>query len=135
MTLLEEFAYLAAELGLGTYTPDAPGGTIYTVLLPPDPDTCIAIARSGGAESLVTDDFDQPSIQIRIRGSAADTRTAEHLAERVYKAFHGLGPRTLAGGSTLILAVCTQSGPVYIGPDQLGRHEYTVNMRCELRKE
>lgn len=135
MTLLEEIAYLAAELDLGTYTPDAPGGTIYTALLPPDPDTCIAIARYGGTESLVTDDFDQPSIQIRIRGAAADTRTAEQLAERVYKAFHGLGPRTLAGGSTLILAVCTQSGPVYIGPDQLGRHEYTVNMRCELRKE
>ncbi|MEV4320991.1 minor capsid protein [Microbispora rosea] len=136
MTLLEEFAALLAELDLGTYQADgATGGTIFTTKLPSTPDRCMAVARYGGAESDSRNPWDQPSIQIRCRGSATDSREAEADAQAVYDALHGLGMRTLPGGTWLQLAICGGGGPVYIGTDQNGRHEYVVNARCDIDHE
>lgn len=136
MTLLEEWAALLAELGLGTYQSDgAAGGTIYTTKLPTAPDRAIAVARYGGAESDSRNPWDEPSIQIRCRGSAADSREAETDAQAVYDRLHGLGMRELTpGGTWLQLAICGGGGPAYIGTDQNGRPEYTVNVRCDLQR-
>lgn len=129
MTLLEEFAQLLEELGAGTYP-----GSIFLTRMPTAPDECLVVARYGGAESSLADDYDEPSIQVRVRGPAADVRVAEVLAERVYTAVNGLGRRTLIGGTWLQLAVCNQGGPIFIGQDQLGRPEFTVNLRAEVRR-
>jgi len=136
LTLLEEFAALLAELGFGEYNADGtPGGTIFLTVLPAAPDRCMAVARSGGPESDSLNPWDEPSIQVRCRGPAADVRTAEQDAQAVYDHLHGLGMRELTpGGTWLQLAVCTQSGPVYIGRDQNGRHEYVVNARCDVQR-
>lgn len=135
MTLLEEWATLMAELGLGTYEPDGPGGTLYHPRLPSTPDQCMAIALYGGAESDSKNPYDEPSLQVRVRGPADDSRIAEADAQNVYDTLHGLGPRELtAGGTWLQLAICQNAGPVYIGVDQNGRHEYTVNVRCDVQR-
>ena len=118
MTLLEEFAALAAELGLGTYRADGtPGGTIFLAGLPSTPDEAIAIGRYGGSEADTRLPYDEPRLQFRVRGISADVRTAEARAQAVYDALHGLGMRTLPGGTWLQLAVAAQGGPIYIGPD------------------
>lgn len=137
MTLLEEVAALLAELGLGTYQADgAAGGTIFTTRLPTSPDRCMAVARYGGAESDSRNPWDEPSIQIRCRGSAVDSREAETDAQAVYDALHGLGMRELTpGGTWLQLAICGGGGPAYIGTDGNGRHEYVVNVRCDVDHE
>lgn len=135
MTLLEELAQLLADLGLGTYNADGtPGGTIYHPLLPASPDRCLAIARYGSSESDSVHPWDSLNVQIRVRGPRADARIAEADAQAVYDALHGLGDRELAGGTWLELAVCTQGGPVYIGPDANGRHEWTVNFRIDIQR-
>ncbi|MEV1204444.1 minor capsid protein [Microbispora rosea] len=137
MTLLEELAALLAELGLGTYNSDgAAGGSIFLAALPTAPDRCMAVARYGGAESDSRNPWDQPSIQIRCRGSAVDAREAEADAEAVYDALHGLGMRELTpDGTWLQLAICGGGGPVYIGRDTNGRHEFTVNVRMDIDHE
>ncbi|MBG0830513.1 hypothetical protein HS041_22385 [Planomonospora sp. ID67723] len=129
MTLLEELAQLTEDLGLGSFP-----GSIFLTRMPPSPDTCIVLARYGGSESSLSDDYDEPRIQVRVRGPAADVRTAEVLAERVYDALHGLGSRTLASGTWLQLAVGIQSGPVFIGQDSSGRPEFVINVRCEVSR-
>lgn len=135
MTLLEELAQLLAGLGLGTYKADGtPGGTIYLAALPSSPDRAMAVARYGGAESDSLNPWDEVSVQVRVRGPAADARIAEQDAQAVYDALHGLGMRTLAGGTWLQLAVCQNGGPVYIGRDQNGRHEWTVNVRVDVQR-
>jgi hypothetical protein len=134
MTLLEEFAQLLEHLGLGTYTPEGVGGTIYLAALPTTPDECMAIARYGGSESDSRLPYDEPSMQVRVRGTAADARTGEQQAQDVYDALHGLGSRELAGGTWLQLAIGVNGGPAYIGRDGNGRHEWTVNFRCEISR-
>lgn len=135
MTLLEEFAALAAQLDLGIYRADGtPGSTIFLASLPSAPDEAIAIGRYGGAEADGRLPYDEPRLQFRVRGDAADVRAAEDRAQAVYDALHGLGMRMLPGGTWLQLAVGAQGGPIYIGPDQTGRPEYTVNVRVEVRR-
>jgi len=134
VTLLEELALLLEELGLGTYKPDDVNGTIFFPALPDSPDTCMAIARYGGTESSSRDPFDEPRIQTRHRGTATDARSAEASAQATYDALHGLGMRTLAGGTELQLAIGIGSGPEYMGRDENRRHEYVTNFRVEVQR-
>lgn len=135
MTILEEFAQLTHDLNLGTYHADgAAGGTVFLLTLPAAPDEAIAIARYGGSESDSLNPWDEVGIQFRIRGPAVDARTAETKAQALYDALHGIGYRALPGGTWLQLAIATGGGPIYIGRDTNGRHEFTVNLRCELQR-
>lgn len=133
MTLLEEFATLAALLGLGTYSPTPPS-TIFLKKLPDGPDSAIAIARYGGGESDAKLGYDEIRLQVRVRGPNTDYRIAETLAQAVYDQLHGLHDRTLPGGTWLTLMVGVQGGPVDLGEDEHGRPEYTVNFRAEVAR-
>jgi minor capsid protein len=135
LTLLEEFAQLLDDLDLGTYHADGTaGGIVFLAVLPEAPDRCIAVARYGGAESDSANPWDEPRIQLRFRGPAVDARVAEQDAQAAYDALHGLGNRELPGGTWLQLAVGINGGPVYIGRDTNDRHEYTVNLRCDVQR-
>lgn len=134
-TLLEEFALLLEELDLGTYRPLEPGGTIYLNTSPSEPDRCLVLARYAGPESDATDDYDEPSIQVRVRGPASDSRIAERDADAVYDRLHAIGSRELPGGTWLQDMIGAQSGPIYIGVDtSSGRHEFTVNFQAEVSR-
>ncbi|TDD25054.1 hypothetical protein E1287_37625 [Actinomadura sp. KC06] len=134
MTLGEEFAQLLATRGLGTFNADgSAGGTIFLAALPTTPDRCKAVALYGGVESSTLLDYDEPRVQIRCR-AGTDPRQAETDAQAVYDTLHGLGRVTLSGGTWLQLAVGIQAGPVYIGRDANGRHEYVTNFRAEISR-
>lgn len=135
VTLTEEVAQLLAELDVGTYHADGtPGGTIYLTVLPPRPDVALAVALYGGTEASALHSYDEPRVQVRTRGTAEDVRSGERLAQSAYDALHGLGMITMPGGTWLQLAVGLQSGPAYIGRDDSGRHEWTVNVRIEVQR-
>ncbi|MGH3323261.1 MAG: minor capsid protein [Streptomyces sp.] len=135
MTILEEFAALLELRALGTFKEDgSAGGTIFLAALPTTPDDAIAVARYGGPESDSRLPYDELALQIRVRGKANDARTAETKAQAVYDGLHGLGMLTLPGGTWLQLAIAAQGGPIYIGRDDNGRHEYTVNVRAEVSR-
>lgn len=127
MTLLEEWQQLLTAMALDV-------GPVFSTNMPSSPDRCVVVARYGGPESSLADDFDEPRIQFRIRGPATDSRIAEQDAETVYRAVNGLRRITLPGGTWLQLAVALQAGPVYIGQDANRRPEYTVNARTEVRQ-
>lgn len=134
MSLDEEIATLLGTLGLGTYLPDAVGGTIFLGDLPPDPDVAIAVRLYGGTESDSKLPYDTSSVQFKVRGDI-DFRTAKNRAQAVYDQLHGLSTRDLApGGTWLVLCVGINGGPVYLGTDDLGRHEHAVNFRMELER-
>ncbi|MEV0619599.1 minor capsid protein [Nonomuraea sp. NPDC050404] len=134
MTLLEEFCALLDELGAGSYDAQGlPGGDIFHTVLPPAPDVAMAVALYGGGESDAALGWDEPSIQVRVRGTSTDARVAEQRAQAVYDLVHGLGDRYLTpGGTWLQLAIGVNGGPVYISTDGNGRHEYTCNFRVDL---
>jgi Bacteriophage minor capsid protein len=134
VTLLEEIAELLEELELGTYDPEGGGGDIFLAAMPDSPDLAIALNRQPGAESDALFSYDEPVVQVRIRGLSADPVAGETLAEAVYSALHGLGSRSLAGGSWLVLSIGTQGGPIYGGRDASGRDEWIVNLRMEIHR-
>ncbi|GAA0969734.1 hypothetical protein GCM10009555_017390 [Acrocarpospora macrocephala] len=135
MSLLEEFAQLFDLLDLGTYKADGSvGGDIFFPRMPEAPDRALALARYGGDESSLADDYDEPRIQARVRGPADDARNAERWAEQVYDTVNGLGMRELPGGTWLQLAVGLMGGPVFIGQDKNDRPEFTVNFRAEISR-
>lgn len=133
MTLLEEFASLAAVLQLGVYSAGT-DSTIFVKKLPADPDTAVAVARYGGPEADAALGYDTVSLQYRVRGPATDYRIAETTAQAVYDRHHGLHDRTLPGGTWLVLMVGVQGGPVDLGEDEHGRPEYVINMRAEVAR-
>lgn len=133
MTLVEQIAQLLAQLGIADYQPNNTTGDTFLHRLAEQPDEALAIARYGGTESDAKLGYDAPTIQVRVRGPLADARIAERRAQDVYDALHGISDRLLAGGTWLTSCIGTQGGPIYIGPDELGRHEFTVNFRLDVR--
>lgn len=133
MTLLEEFARLLAERGLGTYS-ELPGGDVFLVELPDLPDLATAVSLYAGPEADARLAYDEPSVQYRCRAPKGDSRVALARAQAIYDALHGLGSRELPGGTWLQLMTGAQSGPIPLGRDQNGRHEWTVNFRTEVQR-
>lgn len=134
MTSTDEWARLLHDLGVGVYTPDAVGGTIFVPKLPDAPDLAIAVARYGGSEADTKNGWDEPRLQFRVRGPHNDYIAGEALAQRVYDELHGLANRQLPAGTWLNLAVGMQSGPMDIGPDTNHRPEWTVNVRADIER-
>jgi minor capsid protein len=132
MILEEAFARLMALKGLGTFSLSDATGDIYLITLPQTPDECMAVATYAGVESDSRLPYDEPNVQIRVRGTKDNAPSVKARAQAVYDAIHGLGNVTLADGSIMQLAVGNQGGPIYISRDALNRHEYTVNFRTEI---
>jgi hypothetical protein len=130
MTLTEQVAALLDSLGVGVYDPGGTTGTIYLVQLPEAPDVAMAVARYAGPDG--DQDVDDVSVQVRVRGTTADTRIGEQLAQQVYEALHGLTDVTLAGGAHASLIYARQSGPTLSGRDTNGRDEWTINVQATI---
>lgn len=130
LTLLEEVALLAVDLGLGTYEL---GGTIYLGRLPQgDPDVCMAIAPYPGGDADAGLPWDKPRFQFRCRGKKNDAVQGYRLARTVWVTLHGLGSRSLRGGTWMVQCLGVNNGPALMGYDQNGRDEYAVNMEIEV---
>lgn len=127
MTLLEEFQQLLTAMALDI-------GPVFSTKMPASLDRCVVIARYGGTESWLADNYDEPRLQFRCRGPATDVRIAERDADLIYDRLNGLERFTLPGGTWLSLMVGLNGGPVYIGQDQNNRAEFTVNFRASISR-
>jgi hypothetical protein len=135
VSISREFAQLLGELGVGTFRPGDTGGDVFLSAMPPEPDAALVVARyDAGSESDAQHGYDEPRIQVRVRGPRGDADAAETRAQAVYDACHGLRRRDLPGGTPMLSCIGVQAGPIYLGPDDHGRHEWSVNFRCELRR-
>jgi hypothetical protein len=133
-------AHYMHSLGLVDLREDAGGDCFVQRQLPPDPDEAVSVTAYG-ANPVEGDwmlGYDEPTVQVHIRGTD-DPRTAESRAGAVYAAWQGLAHTTLAADTDdevrLILATCQQTGPVYLGTDDLGRHEFVVNLALHVRAQ
>ncbi|MFY7069583.1 minor capsid protein [Nocardiopsis changdeensis] len=136
MTLTDEIGLLLDELGVGEYRLDgSAGGNLFATSLPLAPDVALAIALYGdGADALGGLPEDDVRVQLRIRGTKDNPAPGEALAQAAYDALNGLMYRALPGGTWLQMAVCQGGAPAYIGRDENGRHEWTVNVRLVLER-
>ena len=133
MSLVEGIAAYLDSIGIGTYDASGMGGDIFLFTVPQSPDQAISIFQYGGPESPISLQYDQPSIQVRVRGTQ-DPRGAHSRALDVYLALHGIGHTTLPSGDRVVDIVGVQSGPVWLRQDENGRHEYVCNFRTDVAR-
>lgn len=134
MTALDGFAAeiaTIADIGL-TFDEVGATGEIFIEHLPQSPDVVVAVVSGGGVEATSSGPWDQPEVHFQIRGDQ-DPRTALAIWQKIYSHFHGLRNKALPDGTYLTYALAVQSAPARIGPDDNGRHQYSLNLRCEVR--
>lgn len=132
MGLVEGLATLLAAKGIVTFDPTGITGDVFIEDMPPiDPDQAVSLTIGGGSESDSLLPYDEPLVQIRVRGTA-DPRVSRDRAVAIRSALHGLSDRLLPGGIYLVLAVAVQPAPNSIGQDDLHRHEHVFDLRCEI---
>jgi hypothetical protein len=132
MGLVEGLASLLTAKGIVTFDPTGITGDVFIGDMPPTvPDQAVSITISGGTESDSLLPYDEPLVQIRVRGTA-DPRVSRDRAAQIWSALHGLSDRLLPDGTYLVLAVAVQPAPNSIGMDDLQRHEHTFDLRCEI---
>ena len=90
--------------------------------LPATPDAVVAIFPNGGADrDLAGSEYREPAFQIRVRDP--DYAAGYATAEALQNALHGIH-------NTADFLLIAQEGDINdIGPDQIGRHEFTLNFR------
>lgn len=127
---------LARELDardLVDYQPNAGGGDVFVEEdLPPDPVDAVGLMSFGGAPADVKLGYDMPNVQVIVRGGA-DARVPFARAQAIYDALHGLHAHTLPDGTYVIGCAADQSAPVRLGPDESGRHRFSLNFAFDVR--
>ncbi len=104
---------------------------IYLYRMPYDRARCVALYLSTGEQSSPRLGYDAPLIQVRVRGDV-DILFASDLASNIYNQIHGMSEASFVDGTYVIVAVCEQSGPTFIGFDSNQRPEFTVNARFNI---
>lgn len=126
MSFVQAFATYCQSAGLGTV-----GQTIFVNYLPDQivvPAAAALVQTSGRPGDLVYR-WDTVGIQILVRGQPA---AALSLAQQYYDTLTALS-NTLVGSWYLVDCQPQQSGPVYLGRDEAGLDEYSVNFLVTFR--
>lgn len=119
----KDIATMLEAAGVGSF-----GFTLFVSMLPQDPDLCIAVIDTGGAEpvdSLTGIIFEEPTIQVRVR--AGDYSAAYSKAKEVFDALHAKHNTTESG--TYYPRIRAMSGILSLGRDARNRSEFSLNFR------
>nr|WP_202512661.1 minor capsid protein [Streptomyces sp. SID3343] len=128
--MIDGIARYLAGLDLLDYDTDGASGDTFAEFLPPSPGEAVALTLYGGAEPDSRVPIDEPSLQVRVRGTA-DPRVSRRRSYRIYSALHGLTRIALPDGTWLVLCI-GQAPPQAIGVDANGRHEHVTNYRLTV---
>lgn len=134
-SLPEAIALHLQSLGHGAYrNSGAPyaDGEVAIVLeaMPATPSRAICITQYAGIEADSKLPWDEPRLQIRVRGTR-DPMISRDTAQEIYDELHGLGPQTLSA-VRLQLIIGLGSGPETLGLDENQRFEHAVNFQVTM---
>ncbi|WP_228974947.1 minor capsid protein [Streptomyces sp. DH12] len=130
--LLDGLARHLEARGLLSYDETGVTGDTFIESMPDQPDTAIVLTIYGGPEADSLLGYDEPSVQVRVRGGP-DPRTSRQRCEAIRSELHGLGPVTLPDGTLLLSCIAIQAAAASMGVDDAGRHEHVCNYRLEVR--
>lgn len=107
------------------------GSEIFFGSQPPTPDVCLTLYPRPSPRPSLRPPLEVRVVQCLIRGTQ-DIRVAAAKAERIYELLHGL--REFAVPLVdLVLARATTAGPVHLGRDDKGRHEFSIEFEFYIR--
>lgn len=125
--------------GLVTYSESTPTGIdCFLGRMPPSPDAAVGIFLNGGnrVEGGFGMGYDEPVVQVQVRGAAYDVLGPKNLAQSIYDELHGMTATTLdpAGLAVEVVRIVgVQSAPVGLGLDENERHQFSINLACYVR--
>lgn len=136
MALLDGLARWLAAHGHGTYSPTGVQTADWSIFIeaqPIAPGKAITLYQYGGGESHGRQPWDEPTVQVRVRGTE-DSTVSRAKAQAIYDALHGLSYVELSDVDATWVTDCvaTNGGPVPVGPDGNARHVHTVNFRLSI---
>ena len=129
--------YLDAA-GLVSYEP-AGLGDCFLEHLPDTPDAAVMLLSTGGNPlgAATTYGWDEPTVQVMVRGVAEDPETPQAAAQALYDALQGLRYVTLDAGGDDEVRLCScsslQTAPFNLGRDEKGRYRFTLNFALHVR--
>lgn len=132
--LLDEIAQYLHAAGIVTYDPTGINGDCFISVLPSSPDNCVAIYPTGGYQADNKLGYDFPTVQIIVRGTQ-DPRPAYTRAQNIYDKMQNFYGQFVDGGTPILRCYGIQSGPIHLGADAKGRHEYSLNFELEVRNK
>lgn len=133
MILRQIAQYLAAQ-GLGTY--DESGLTVSTIFIDlfPEPQNTISIRQYSGLQGDSLLRYDNPNIQVLVRGSLNPIASRE-IAVNIYNALHGFHHSRFIpeaqGGFYVVSCFNLNSGPIYLNQDENGFYLYSLNFALD----
>lgn len=129
-SFLDEMAtYLDTQNASLIYTADS-GRNVFKGVLPPDPDSCVAIL--GASPQTLGQNRDVAELQFpkfQVITRSKDYETAASLMALVRATFHGVIGLSLTSYRVLRCHAEQEGGP--IGQDEQGRHEFSCNFIAE----
>lgn len=137
-SLVTALATYLEEQGYGIYIPNGEGAINKDAIgisiddMPTQPLKVIVVTQYAGPESNSWDNWDEPRIQIKVRG-IDDPSFSRDLCESIYKLFHGLGPFTI-GYMRIQLIIGLNSGANYMGKDNSGHPRHVTNFQVTVRR-
>ena len=133
--LIVEIAKYLHNNNLGIFDETGTSGNIFISVLPSKPEQCISIYQTGGATADVKLGYDNPTIQLIVRGTGHPKNSYDKALD-IYNQLHGLSAlEFIPGGSWIVSCIGLQSGPAYIGQDKNGRHEHSLNFILDVRNK
>jgi hypothetical protein len=127
------------DAGLVTYSATS-GGDCFLEHLPDSPDAAVMVLSTGGNPlgAAATYGWDEPTVQLMVRGAADDPTTPAASAQALYDALQGLRYVTLdeGGDDEVRLCSCTslQTAPFNLGRDEKDRYRFTLNFALHVRR-
>lgn len=112
---------------------ESAGGNVFVDNVPSAPNRLVAVLTEGGPEADAKLGYDSPMAEILIRSDSASPAWALDTWRALYDAIHALRHVELPDGTMLVYALAVQSSPNRIGTDDNGRHQYSLNVRTEVR--
>ncbi len=107
------------------------GGNVFVAHLPKTPHQVVSIYSRPGPEASALHPYDSPHYQIIFRSDASPLWCIE-MFDLVYSCLHAKRNVTLPNGTYLVWALCMQSSPVHLAPDENGRYRLSLNVKAEI---
>lgn len=125
-------------LGIVSYSDTAVRGTnCFVQHMPDEPDAAVAIMATGGNALGSRLAYDEPNVQILVRGAAHDHATPYGTARSIFSALHCLDLTVLdVGGVDEVFVqsiTALQSDPIPLGVDANERQEWSLNFACSTK--
>lgn len=124
--LIEDIIKYLEENQIGTFKKD-----LFGVSMPSSPVNVICVYDGIGSPPDRYNVLDNPGIQIIVRNQ--NYKLGYEKAYKIYNLLHCLNNKQLGG--FYILGCYGQSPPPgYIGPDNNGNHEFSLNFNLDIRR-